>query len=108
MSFAFKKLETFAEVQTTVEMTSLEEAYLNIIKKNEPHQLGLSTYDTTSCEAQVSWQLSGILKRRLTVFWREPRQWFMTLSPFINVMIIFLVFFSLFSVKFKNGVADDI
>jgi hypothetical protein len=32
----------------------------------------------------------------------------MTLSPFINVMIIFLVFFSLFSVKFKNGVADDI
>jgi hypothetical protein len=54
MSFAFKKLETFAELQTTVEMTSLEEAYLNIIKNNEPHQLGLSSYDTTICEPRVS------------------------------------------------------
>lgn len=35
--------------------------------------------------------------RRFIVFTREPRQWFLTVSPFVNVCISFLIIYSFFN-----------
>lgn len=37
--------------------------------------------------------------RRLLTFAREPRQWFLTVSPFINVMTFFLILYALFQMS---------
>jgi hypothetical protein len=38
-----------------------------------------------------------MLFRRMKVFSRERRQWFLMLSPFVNVVTIFLILFSTFA-----------
>ena len=40
--------------------------------------------------------------RRIKVFTREPRQWFLIFSPFINVMTFFLILCSLFSLTLDS------
>jgi hypothetical protein len=36
-----------------------------------------------------------MIARRLLVFSREPRQWFLTVSPFINTLSLVLIMLSL-------------
>jgi hypothetical protein len=46
--------------------------------------------------------------RRLIVFKREPRQWFLTISPFINVVTFFLIFYSLFDLTSDGQMSKDV
>ncbi len=46
--------------------------------------------------------------RRLIVFTREPRQWFLTISPFINVATFFLILYALFSLTSDGSMTKDV
>ena len=81
-----------------IEVTSLEDAYLKIVQsesknKAEPHENDekikeyFESRGTPNCLKQT-W---AMFLRRVLVFWREPRQLFMVLSPVINVICMMLI-----------------
>ena len=87
-------------------MTSLEDAYLKIVKaeagaacKNDEqiqNEFVMQCYQHTEGGSDFFKQVMAMCHRRYIVFIREPRQWFLTISPFINVLTAFLVIYSLF------------
>lgn len=95
-------------------MTSLEDAYLKIVKAESgrdfkdddqiQNEYIMNKYQLTTGESSFFGQLYSMTARRFIVFTREPRQWFLTVSPFINVCIAFLIIYSFFSL---NGVDNQ-
>lgn len=95
-------------------MISLEDAYLKIVKAESganfkdddqiQNEYIMQKYQSTTGESSFFGQLFSMTARRLIVFTREPRQWFLTVSPFINVCIAFLIIYSFFSL---NGVDNE-
>ena len=55
----------------------------------------MDMYRSTKGSESDSSQFKAMYLRRLKVFIREPRQWFFTISPFINVLTTFLILYSL-------------
>lgn len=56
-------------------------------------------YQFTSGSNSFTSQYYAMFARRFTVFIREPRQWFLTVSPFINVLVTFLILYSFFNLS---------
>lgn len=115
MSFLLKKLEAYTDILVSLEMTTLEDAYVKIVKALTPGDQ--KCYDNTktkesidayrSTEGQSSWfkQFWGMFCRRLIVFVRERRQWFLTLSPFINIIMPMLIVYGFYGMH-TNGFKD--
>jgi len=59
----------------------------------------MNIYRRTLGESTYSSQYIAMFCRRFIVFTREPRQWFLTVSPFINVLTTFLILYSLFNLS---------
>ncbi len=55
----------------------------------------MDTYRSTLGESGFFSQYRAMIARRLLVFSREPRQWFLTVSPFINTLSLVLIMLSL-------------
>lgn len=83
LSTLLKKLEQMPEIIIAIEMTSLEDAYLRIVKKDQQikdiYQIEHDQSDmmemycsTKGKESDLS-QLMAMYSRRLKVFTREPR-----------------------------------
>lgn len=58
----------------------------------------MNIYRDTKGESAFGSQYIAMFCRRFIVFSREPRQWFLTISPFINVLTTFLILYSLFDI----------
>jgi hypothetical protein len=90
-------------------MTSLEDAYLRIVKKDqqisELYQIErdssdkMDDYRAVRGEESAFSQFKAMYLRRMIVFTREPRQWFLTISPFANVLTTFLILYSLLNLS---------
>jgi hypothetical protein len=52
----------------------------------------LEKYRKTSGNPTKCKKLCAIIHRRLIVFKREPRQWFLIFAPFLNIANIILIF----------------
>jgi hypothetical protein len=59
----------------------------------------MSTYQMTQGTSSFFSQYKAMFARRFIVFKREPRQWFLTVSPFINVLTTFLILYSMFDMS---------
>lgn len=102
MSLLLSKLESFPDVTVAIEMTSLEDAYLKIVASESEakddvqiqNEQVMNTYQYTQGDSSFFSQFAAMFCRRFIVFIREPRQWFLTVSPFINVLTTFLILYS--------------
>ena len=59
----------------------------------------MDTYRSTLGESSFFSQYRAMIARRLLVFSREPRQWFLTISPFINTLTLVLIILSIFNLS---------
>lgn len=59
--------------------------------KREEDIVQLDLYMRTQPNTTFCTQLTAMIVRRYLVFFREPRQWFMVIGPFINVLSMILL-----------------
>jgi hypothetical protein len=62
----------------------------------------MEEYMATESNPSFFAQAFGIFLRRLLVFTREPRQWFMILAPFLNVIAMIALIYTFFELA-TNG-----
>jgi hypothetical protein len=99
-----------------LEMTSLEDAYLKIVKaeagdayKNDEqiqNEFVMRCYKHTEGGSYFFKQIWAMCIRRYIVFIREPRQWFLTISPFINVVTAIAIIYSLIDSKYLFWIVE--
>jgi len=109
--------QNFPQVQVDIEMNSLEDAYVKIAEdeiKAKEGELGnnsienpvansadageMSRYLDTLGNPSVCGQILALAIRRWIVFLREPRQWFMLIAPFINVISSLMILYAFIAV----------
>ena len=101
--------QKFPQLFIDVEMNSLEDAYIKMVEEEDEKRVTraeststsqsteqssaraefesrLQTYMETVPRTTFCTQFSAMVIRRFTVFAREPRQWFMLIAPFVNVV----------------------
>ena len=110
--------ENFPELYVDVEMNTLEDAYIKMVERgveerresvntdqssthdslNNPlldnrdeETARLEAYMDVKPNASFCTQFWGMFVRRMLVFYREPRQYFMIISPFIMVLSMILL-----------------
>lgn len=59
----------------------------------------MGIYQATNGDSSFIQQWIAMFCRRFIVFTREPRQWFLTISPFLNVCVSILIIYSFYNTQ---------
>jgi hypothetical protein len=83
LAVLLRKLESFPDVIVAVEVTSLEDAYLKIVRSEDAgirkddeqiqNEVVMDIYQATTGNSSFCGQYRAMFSRRFTVFRREPR-----------------------------------
>lgn len=75
----------------SVASTTKDQLLVENMAKREEDSVQLDLYMRTQPNTSFCTQLTAMIVRRYLVFFREPRQWFMIIGPFINVLSLILL-----------------